>query len=73
MIERWPTAIWAAGGLLFTLVGWSSRSAVLTVFGPETTVGGPENPRAGAVLPPLPLGYAGSELGVHFGFEWESP
>lgn len=24
-------------------------------------------------LPPLPLGYSGSELGVHFGFEWESP
>jgi TonB family protein len=24
-------------------------------------------------LPPLPLGFAGGELGVHFGFEWESP
>ena len=24
-------------------------------------------------LPPLPLGFGGSELGVHFGFEWESP
>jgi TonB family protein len=24
-------------------------------------------------LPPLPLGFAGSDLGVHFGFEWESP
>ena len=24
-------------------------------------------------LPPLPLGYSGGELGVHFGFEWESP
>ena len=24
-------------------------------------------------LPPLPLGYTGGELGVHFGFEWESP
>jgi colicin import membrane protein len=24
-------------------------------------------------LPPLPLGFSGSELGVHFGFEWESP
>jgi outer membrane biosynthesis protein TonB len=24
-------------------------------------------------LPPLPLGYPASELGVHFGFEWEAP
>jgi len=24
-------------------------------------------------LPPLPLGYAGSELGVHFGFEYTGP
>jgi len=24
-------------------------------------------------LPPLPLGFAGGDLGVHFGFEWESP
>ena len=24
-------------------------------------------------LPPLPLGFAAGELGVHFGFEWESP
>jgi len=24
-------------------------------------------------LPPLPLGYAGSDLGVHFGFEWAAP
>ena len=24
-------------------------------------------------LPPLPLGFAGGELGIHFGFEWESP
>ena len=24
-------------------------------------------------LPPLPLGYGGGQLGVHFGFEWESP
>ncbi len=24
-------------------------------------------------LPPLPLGFAGTELGVHFGFEWEAP
>jgi protein TonB len=24
-------------------------------------------------LPPLPLGFAGGELGVHFGFEWEAP
>lgn len=24
-------------------------------------------------LPPLPLGFPGSDLGVHFGFEWESP
>jgi TonB family protein len=24
-------------------------------------------------LPPLPLGFPGGDLGVHFGFEWESP
>jgi TonB family protein len=24
-------------------------------------------------LPPLPLGFAGGELGVHFGFDWEAP
>ncbi len=24
-------------------------------------------------LPPLPLGFAGSQLGVHFGFDWETP
>ena len=24
-------------------------------------------------LPPLPLGFAGGELGIHFGFDWESP
>ena len=24
-------------------------------------------------LPPLPLGYAGGELGIHFGFDWETP
>jgi TonB family protein len=24
-------------------------------------------------LPPLPLGFTGGSLGVHFGFEWESP
>jgi hypothetical protein len=24
-------------------------------------------------LPPLPLGYAGSDLGVHFGFEYAAP
>jgi len=24
-------------------------------------------------LPPLPLGFAAGDLGVHFGFEWESP
>jgi TonB family protein len=24
-------------------------------------------------MPPLPLGFAGGDLGVHFGFEWESP
>jgi TonB family protein len=24
-------------------------------------------------LPPLPLGFAGGTLGVHFGFEWETP
>jgi len=24
-------------------------------------------------LPPLPLGFAGADLGVHFGFEWETP
>jgi len=24
-------------------------------------------------LPPLPLGFPGGELGVHFGFEWEAP
>jgi hypothetical protein len=24
-------------------------------------------------LPPLPLGFPGSELGVHFGFDWEAP
>ena len=26
-----------------------------------------------APMPPLPLGYAGSELGVHFGFEYAAP
>jgi outer membrane biosynthesis protein TonB len=26
-----------------------------------------------APMPPLPLGYAGSELGVHFGFEYVTP
>lgn len=24
-------------------------------------------------LPPLPTGFSGGELGIHFGFEWESP
>lgn len=24
-------------------------------------------------LPPLPVSYGGSELGVHFGFDWEAP
>lgn len=24
-------------------------------------------------MPPLPLGFSGGELGVHFGFEWEAP
>lgn len=24
-------------------------------------------------MPPLPLGFPGGELGVHFGFEWEAP
>jgi TonB family protein len=24
-------------------------------------------------LPPLPLGFSAGELGIHFGFEWESP
>ena len=24
-------------------------------------------------LPPLPLGFSGGELGIHFGFDWESP
>jgi len=24
-------------------------------------------------LPPLPLGFGGGELGVHFGFDWEAP
>jgi len=24
-------------------------------------------------MPPLPLGYSGGDLGVHFGFQWESP
>jgi outer membrane biosynthesis protein TonB len=24
-------------------------------------------------LPPLPLGFSGGDLGIHFGFEWESP
>ena len=24
-------------------------------------------------LPPLPLGFPGGELGIHFGFDWESP
>lgn len=24
-------------------------------------------------LPPLPLGYSGGDLGVHFGFEWTAP
>lgn len=24
-------------------------------------------------MPPLPLGFAGGDLGVHFGFEWEAP
>jgi TonB family protein len=24
-------------------------------------------------LPPLPLGFAAPELGVHFGFDWEAP
>lgn len=24
-------------------------------------------------MPPLPLGYVGKELGIHFGFDWESP
>ena len=24
-------------------------------------------------LPPLPFGFGGGELGVHFGFEWETP
>jgi TonB family protein len=24
-------------------------------------------------MPPLPLGFTGGELGVHFGFEWEAP
>ena len=24
-------------------------------------------------LPPLPLGFGGGNLGVHFGFEWEAP
>ena len=24
-------------------------------------------------LPPLPLGFAGGELGIHFGFDWEAP
>lgn len=24
-------------------------------------------------MPPLPLGFAGGQLGVHFGFEWEAP
>jgi TonB family protein len=24
-------------------------------------------------LPPLPLGYPASELGIHFGFDWEAP
>jgi protein TonB len=26
-----------------------------------------------APLPPLPLGYGGSELGIHFGFEYATP
>jgi TonB family protein len=24
-------------------------------------------------LPPLPLGYSGSQLGIHFGFDWAAP
>ena len=24
-------------------------------------------------LPPLPLGFTGGDLGVHFGFDWETP
>jgi hypothetical protein len=24
-------------------------------------------------LPPLPLGFAGGDLAVHFGFDWEAP
>ena len=24
-------------------------------------------------LPPLPLGYAGADLGIHFGFEYTGP
>jgi hypothetical protein len=24
-------------------------------------------------LPPLPLGYAGADLGIHFGFEFTGP
>jgi len=24
-------------------------------------------------MPPLPLGFTGGELGVHFGFDWEAP
>ncbi len=24
-------------------------------------------------MPPLPLGYTGGDLGVHFGFDWEAP
>jgi TonB family protein len=24
-------------------------------------------------MPPLPAGFPGGDLGVHFGFEWESP
>ncbi len=26
-----------------------------------------------APLPPLPLGFAGSDLGIHFGFEYAAP
>jgi len=78
--SNWSPPTGASGGTVRTVVYFQiSRQGAVSSVRLETGSGSEFFDRAGvravmvSQLPPLPLGFGGGNLGVHFGFEWEAP
>jgi len=78
--SNWSPPSGVSGGTMRTVVYFQiSRQGAVSGARLETGSGSEFFDRAGvravmvSQLPPLPLGFGGGALGVHFGFEWEAP